>query len=157
MPETNYDIFISYKTLDANSNRTWSSEKGEQIYTSLIAKGYSPFFSRKIMNDMVGEKVSSLIDHALNTAKVMILVFSCPKEVNSKWVKYEWSEFMRMNKPIINVFQGMRSEDWKKIQPELADTQGIDLTDDVGTHKYNQIFDAVEKYFSPTKESCRNN
>ena len=148
MPDTNYDIFISFKDRNDDSTRTWASEKGEHIYHTLISKGYHPFYSRKSMECMTGEQVSPVIDHALSTAKVMILVFSSPWEINSKWVRYEWGEFMRMNKPIIIVFQGMKSEDLGKLQPELADTQGFDLTEEVGNHTYNRIIDAVERLYS---------
>ena len=47
MSETNYDIFIAYKDKNDNSDRTWSSIIGEQIYTSLKNKGYSPFTRMK--------------------------------------------------------------------------------------------------------------
>ena len=132
MSDTTFDIFISYKDKIDNFDRTWSSVIGEQLYNSLIFKGYCPFYSRETMQGMVGENVPSVIDHALATAKVMIVVFSSPEEFNSKWVKHEWKEFMRMKKPIIIVFKDISSEDWKKIQPELMNSQGIDLTDDAG-------------------------
>ena len=147
MLDTNYDIFISFQ--DNNyGERTWASKKGEHIYNSLRTKGYNPFFSRVTMDTEIGESISENVDYALGTAKVMILVFSSLKEVNSKWVKHEWCEFIRMKKPIIIVFQGMKSEDWDELQPELADMQGIDLTDEVGVYQYNRIFETVEQYMT---------
>lgn len=145
MNETNYDIFISFKD-NFDGNRTWASEKGEHIFQSLRARGYNPFYSRVTMNERLSEGVSDSINFALDSAKVMILVFSSPREVNAKWVKYEWGKFMHMNKPIITVFRDMNSEDWEKIQPELADIQAInlsiekiDLTDEVGINMYDVV------------------
>ena len=153
MSETNYDIFIAYKDKNDNSDRTWSSIIGEQIYTSLKTKGYSPFYSHETMEGMEGGRVSYLIDHALATARMMIVVFSSPEEFNSKWVKYEWREFMRVNKPVIIVFKDIKSEDWEKIQPEINDILGFDLTDDAGHHKYNRILEAVDKYMLKSSRS----
>ena len=153
MSETNYDIFIAYKDKNDNSDRTWSSIIGEQIYTSLKTKGYSPFYSHETMEGMEGGRVSSLIDHALATARAMIVAFSSPEEFNSKWVKYEWSEFLRTKKPIIIVFKDIKSEDWEKIQPEINDILGFDLTDDAGHHKYNRILEAVDKILAGTQST----
>lgn len=147
MSNNNFDIFISFKD-NFDGVRTWASKKGEHIYNSLRVKGYNPFFSDVTMNTEFAASISEHVDYALGTAKVMILVFSSPKEVNSKWVRHEWSEFMRMKKPIITVFKGMKSEDWDELQPELADMQGIDLTDEVGVYQYNRIFETVEQYMT---------
>ena len=53
---------------------------------------------------------------------------------NAETDEYEWREFMRVNKPVIIVFKDIKSEDWEKIQPEINDILGFDLTDDAGHH-----------------------
>ena len=39
MPNTNYDIFISFKDRDNDSNRTVASRLAEDIYDTLDVKG----------------------------------------------------------------------------------------------------------------------
>ena len=83
MPNTNYDIFISFKDRDNDSNRTVASRLAEDIYDTLDVKGYSVFYSRFVLPGMVGGQYEPVINHALETAKLLVLVFTNAGEVNS--------------------------------------------------------------------------
>ena len=105
MNDTNYDIFISFKDRDNDSNRTVASRLAEDIYDTLVVKGYSVFYSRFVLPGMVGGQYEPVINHALETAKLLVLVFTNSDEVNSEWVKHEWKYFSKHNKPILTVFK----------------------------------------------------
>ena len=104
MPKKKYEIFMSFKDKDKNGNRTESSRLAEDIFTTLTARGYRVFFSREALPGMVGGEYEPVINAALKTARLLVLVFSNAEEINSEWVKHEWMTFSNNNKPILTVY-----------------------------------------------------
>ncbi len=115
LKEKPYDVFISFKAKEKGSDKTTrDSSIAYEIYERLNALGnLNVFFSRITLQErMAGGLYEPYIYSALNTAKVMILVGTSTENVNSQWVKNEWSRFLVQmqkdsSKVIIPVVEGM--------------------------------------------------
>ena len=123
--EEPYDVFISYKELDDNGERTLDSVIAQDIYTELTDKGYRVFFSRISLEDKLGVEYEPYIFAALNSAKVMIVVGTDYDYFNAVWVKNEWSRFLALivsgqKKTLIPVFKGIDAYDMPKEFAKLA-------------------------------------
>jgi tetratricopeptide (TPR) repeat protein len=79
-------IFISAKSEDYTHAR--------QVYSFLIAHGYSVFFSDQTLPHMGNTDYRKEIDRALESAKHLIVVTSRKENVESKWVEAEWGSFI---------------------------------------------------------------
>lgn len=94
-----YDIFISYKETDEQGHRTEDSAIAREIYDALMERcpGLNIFLSRiTLAETAAGLEYEPVIFSALNTAKVMILVGTSRENLESAWVRNEWSRFRRM-------------------------------------------------------------
>ena len=123
--EEPYDVFISYKELDENGERTLDSVIAQDIYTELIEKGYRVFFSRISLESKLGVEYEPYIFAALNSARVMIVVGTDYDYFNAVWVKNEWSRFLALiaagqKKTLIPVFKGIDVYDMPKEFSKLA-------------------------------------
>ena len=112
-----YDVFISYKELDANGERTKDSILAQDIYYQLVEQGRRVFFSRITLEDIPGTQYEPYIFAALNSAKVMIVVGTSAENLNAVWVKNEWSRFLAM----------MRKDKSKLLIPCYRDMDAYDL------------------------------
>ena len=112
-----YDVFISYKELDANGERTRDSILAQDIYYQLTEKGWRVFFSRISLEDVPGTQYEPYIFAALNSAKVMVAVGTSGENLNAVWVKNEWSRFLAM----------MRKDKGKLLIPCYRDMDPYDL------------------------------
>ena len=111
-----YDVFISYKELDNDGNRTRDSILAQDIYYQLTEKGWRVFFSRISLEDVPGTQYEPYIFAALNSAKVMIVVGTSAENLNTVWVKNEWSRYLAMmrkdrNKLLIPCYRDMNPYD----------------------------------------------
>lgn len=129
MPKKKYEIFMSFKDKDKNGNRTESSRLAEDIFTTLTARGYRVFFSREALPGMVGGEYEPVINAALKTARLLVLVFSNAEEINSEWVKHEWMTFSNNNKPILTVYKGCGDADRENMPYIIRKLQYCDLTE----------------------------
>ena len=123
--EDPYDVFISYKELDEDGQRTLDSVIAQDIYTELTDKGYRVFFSRISLEDKLGVEYEPYIFAALNSAKVMLVVGTDYDYFNAVWVKNEWSRFLALissgqKKTLIPVFKGIDAYDMPKEFRKLA-------------------------------------
>ena len=112
-----YDVFISYKELDANGERTRDSVLAQEIYYQLSEQGRRVFFSRVSLEDIPGTQYEPYIFAALNSAKVMIVVGTSAENLNAVWVKNEWSRYLAM----------MRKDKSKLLIPCYRDMDPYDL------------------------------
>ncbi|MBQ7316011.1 MAG: leucine-rich repeat protein, partial [Clostridia bacterium] len=92
-----YDVFISYKDSDQEKglDRTEDSLKAQSIYTHLLTQGYSVFYSRESLSNVIGEKYEPYIFQALSTSRAMIVYGSTPEYINSTWVRNEWQRYAK--------------------------------------------------------------
>ncbi len=123
--EEPYDVFISYKELDENGERTLDSVIAQDIYTELTDRGCRVFFSRISLEDKLGVEYEPYIFAALHSAKVMLAVGTDYDYFNAVWVKNEWSRFLALiakgeKKMLIPVFKGIDAYDMPKEFNKLA-------------------------------------
>jgi len=123
--EEPYDIFISYKELDEDGERTIDSVIAQDIYKALVKEGYRVFFSRISLEGKLGIEYEPYIFAALNSAKVMIVVGTDYEYFNAVWVKNEWSRFLKLisdgqQKTLIPVYKDMDPYDMPKELRNLA-------------------------------------
>ena len=123
--EEPYDIFISYKELTDDGDRTLDSVIAQDIYTALTEKGYRVFFSRISLEDKLGTEYEPYIFAALQSAKVMLAVGTDYDHFNAVWVKNEWSRFLALiasgqKKTLIPVFKDIDAYDMPKEFNKLA-------------------------------------
>ena len=155
-----YDVFISYKELGANGERTRDSVLAQDIYYQLTEQGRRVFFSRVSLEDIPGTQYEPYIFAALNSAKVMIVVGTSAENLNAVWVKNEWSRYLAM----------MRKDKSKLLIPCYRDMDPYDLPEplavlmsfDMGkigfiqdlTRGVNKVLDAgAQKKEEPVRET----
>jgi len=119
--EKPYDIFICYKEKDNIGQRTKESLRAQDLYYNLTEAGYRVFFSRITLEDKLGSQYEPYIFSALNSAKVMLVVGSSNDNLNSVWVKNEWSRFLKL----------MKKDSSKMIIPCYVDMDPYDLPDEL--------------------------
>ena len=123
--EEPYDIFISYKELDGDGERTPDSVIAQDIYKALSNEGYRVFFSRISLEGKLGIEYEPYIFAALNSAKVMIVVGTDYEYFDAVWVKNEWGRFLKLiassqKKTLIPVYKDMDPYDMPKELRNLA-------------------------------------
>ena len=153
--EQEYDIFISYKATDVNGDKTEDSVIAREIYDELTSKNYKVFFAEKSLEDRAGSEYEPIIFKALHTSKLFILVGTSKENVESNWVRNEWSRFVDRIKnedgllktSFIPVFKDMNPYDMPKVNN--AYVQGVDA----GKLGYiTTLTDGVTKLLKPEKE-----
>lgn len=129
-----YDVFISYKETDAEKHKTIDSNIAQDIYEALKEKHpeLNVFLSRITLKNMdAGMDFEPIIFSALNTAKVMIVVGTSRENLESVWVRNEWSRYRKMmerdtDKKMVTVFRDMNpSRDFPK-ELRLLDIQATE-------------------------------
>lgn len=80
-----YDVFISSKSEDY--------QLADQVYEFLVDKGLKVFFAYRTLETSGGTTDGEAIDKALDNSSHMVLVGSSVENINSKYVRYEWSTF----------------------------------------------------------------
>lgn len=94
--EEPYDVFISFKAKDDYNYSTQDSQAADKLYNYLTKElKLRTFFSPVSLAGKTGE-FEPYIYAALHSAKVMVIVASCPEYIDAAWVKNEWSRFIRM-------------------------------------------------------------
>ncbi len=94
--EKPFDIFISYKETNSEGNRTKDSITAQTLYEKLTESGYKVFFSRITLEDKIGAEYEPYIYAALYSSKVMLTVCSSKENIESPWVRNEWSRFLTL-------------------------------------------------------------
>lgn len=131
--EEDYDIFICYKEGDINGDRTPDSVIAQDIYNKLTDLNYKVFFARITLADKLGEEYEPYIFSALNSSKVMLVVGTNAENLNSVWVKNEWSRYLdliknKKKKVLIPVFSKMDAyelpEEFSMLQALCIDKVG---------------------------------
>lgn len=94
--EERYDIFISFKDKDSYGQRTQDSVLAQDIYDALEDAGYRVFYSRITLRTAIGEEFEPKIYAALQSARMMILVGTTTENIESIWVRNEWSRYLKL-------------------------------------------------------------
>lgn len=151
--EDPFDVFICYKELDRNGERTPDSVLAQDIYTELEKNGIHTFFSRITLEGKLGVEYEPYIFAALMSAKVMLIVGTSRDNLNAPWVRNEWSRFSVLrsehpDKQIIPVFKDMSPYD-------LPEELSIYQSQDMG--KIGAIQDVMHGISKILRKSSRNN
>jgi hypothetical protein len=88
-----YDVFISFKYLDENGVPTRDASVAKEVYDFLVSKGVSVFMSTLTLETQGESDWMKAIDDALDGASVVIAVGTSTENLNSKFVRDEWSGF----------------------------------------------------------------
>ena len=134
--EKPFDIFVSYKETGLNGGRTKESIAAQDLYEKLTAEGYKVFFSRITLEDKIGTEYEPYIYAALASSKVMITVCSSKENIESVWVKNEWSRFLSF----------AQKDSTKTILPLYFDMEQSDLPGEFAhLPSYNMKTDGFEQ------------
>ena len=79
------EVFISHKSEDF--------QKAKPVYDFLVSKGISTFLSEISLPAMSNADYSAEIDKALDKTKHIIVIAGSKENVESGWVRYEWTTF----------------------------------------------------------------
>ena len=148
-----YDIFICYKENDDNGARTIDSVAAQDIYDKLEQNGYRVFFSRQTLKSVPGTSYEPYIYAALKSSKVMIVVGSQRKYLESPWVKNEWNRFLAQmrggeKKLLIPAYKGMSPYD---LPDELAPFQAQNLND---LGYYQDLIAGIDRFLGKQKNQA---
>lgn len=93
-----FDVFLCHKTTKPDSEAyTEDYNRAFDLYHELTLQGYRVFFAPKEMAGVAaGSDYEAAIYHALDTAKVMLLICSDAEYLTSAWVRSEWTRFLEM-------------------------------------------------------------
>ena len=112
-----YDIFLCYKHTAMHSNEP-TEERGiaHRLYNDLSLKGYRVFYAPESLAELVGENYEAGIYHAIETAKVMLVIGCRADHLMSGWVQSEWGRYLeRMedgeDKHLVPIYGGMQARD----------------------------------------------
>ena len=136
--EKPFDIFISYKETDSKGTRTKDSIAAQKLYEKLTESGYKVFFSRITLEDKIGTEYEPYIYAALYSSKVMLTVCSSKENIESPWVRNEWSRFLTLrqndaSKTLIPLYFDMPKSD-------LPDEFAILAAQDMSKDDFEQEF-----------------
>lgn len=130
----NFDIFISFKATD-NGAVTRDVAVASELYHLLISQGYNVFFSSETLSGGGSSDFSKEIDSALDSARLLIVVSSDLRYVNSRWVEYEWKTF---NADILSNVK--------------SDAQILTFTEGIDTRELPRILRYVQNYSFSDKQ-----
>lgn len=91
-----FDVFLSVRQ-EKDGHFTKDSDVASDLYDFLTSRGLQVFNSRRVVLP-VGKSYEPYIISALLSAKAMIVVGSSADNMNSQWVKDEWSRFQWLQK-----------------------------------------------------------
>ena len=113
-----YDVFISFKNSDKDGNSTEDSVIATKIYEYLKGKGLRVFLSVRELEFLGKSQYTDVIDNALETSRFLIAVGCSRENLDSEWVRYEWSSFLNdirsgfmQNKEVYVLYRGMKIAD----------------------------------------------
>lgn len=144
----NYDTFICVKVREADGKTyTQDSITAGKLYRELQKAGYSPFYSEEEIGDRQGENYEAMILYALHSATSMLIVCSDESYLQTKWVKNEYSRFIKLQRDeekahgsLTVVFKGSPVD---RIPGLNGKVQGIDFNT---YNALNLVIDFVQKF-----------
>jgi len=133
MPD-HWDVFVSFKNLGPDGHPTEDSRLARQVCDCLSQVDLSVFLSEISLETLGISAYQKAIDDALDAAKVLVAVGTSPDNLESQWVRYEWSSFYN------DILSGIKSD--AKL---FAYVNGIDIPHLPRALRQNQVFVHQEK------------
>lgn len=128
--EENFDIFLSYRSADENGAPTKERVVARRIYDELTRRGFKVFSSEVTLKNRLGEDFEPIIYKALYSCSFFILIACSEQNLNSPWVKNEWSRFRdrqeeeHLSSACCAVFENISPS---ALPPFLRSQQGVNL------------------------------
>ena len=158
----NYDVFISVKQKDERDRYTIDSDIASDLYDLLTTNGFKVFNSRRSKLP-AGEEFEPYIISALTSAKALIVVGTTAENMNSDWVKNEWSRFQWMQRyekrqsgkteRLLTCYlaRGMRPQDIPRaLNPNIQAITAEDLNaKDILINALNKVVNVPEVHKAP--------
>lgn len=91
--EEDFDVFLCFRPTDDRGAPTRESAVARRIYDELTSRNIKTFFSELILKDKLVEDCEPAIFKALCSCKFFVLIACSEENINSPWVKNEWSRF----------------------------------------------------------------
>ena len=91
--EADFDVFLSFRSSDDEGRPTRERVVARRIYDELTRRGIKTFMSEVTLKGRLGEDYEPIIYKALYSCKFFILIACSAQNINSPWVKNEWSRF----------------------------------------------------------------
>lgn len=88
-----FDVFISCHMTTKNGQPTHDSLLAKEIYKFLTSRGIRTFLAEESLKKMGKTEYKEVIDNVLDHVPILIVVATSTKNIESKWVKYEWNSF----------------------------------------------------------------
>ena len=141
-----YDVFISFKNLDADGNRTEDSFIAERLYELFKEQGLNVFYSNKVLNELGAASYKKEIEEALENSSVLVSVATKKELLESQWVAYERESFHN------DILSGRKVK--ACIVPFLKGITGLDVprslrnyqTFQIGISSNGEVVDFVKKF-----------
>ena len=141
-----YDVFISFKNLDADGNRTEDSFIAERLYELFKEQGLNVFYSNKVLNELGAASYKKEIEEALENSSVLVSVATKKEFLESQWVAYERESFHN------DILSGRKVK--ACIVPFLKGITGLDVprslrnyqTFQIGISSNGEVVDFVKKF-----------
>lgn len=141
-----YDIFISFKNLGEDGNRTEDSLIAEALYDLLKAQGLRVFYSNKVLNEVGAAAYKNKIEEALENSQVLISIATKLDYLLSQWVSYERESFHN------DILSGRKTN--ACIVPFIKNISGLDVprslrnyqTFQIGINSNGEVVDFVKKF-----------
>lgn len=89
-----YDVFIAFKNLNEDGTPTRDSILAQGIFDLLSKRGLTVFSSNITLEQLGVAAFQKTIDDALDSARILVAVGTSSKNLDSEWVRYEWSGFV---------------------------------------------------------------
>lgn len=147
MTDAEYDVFVSFKKLDEQGSPTRDSVLAREVYEFLASRGLRVFLSDVALEQKGVSAYKEAIDNALDVCRVMVAVGTCPENLLSKWVRYEWdgfySDILEGVKPEGRVFAYLDGVDIRSLPRALRKSQTFHHGPDSLTKLYNFVSRAL--------------
>ncbi|MCD7729427.1 MAG: TIR domain-containing protein [Clostridia bacterium] len=156
--EQDYDVFICFRSADENGLPTRERTIARRIYDELTRRGIKTFFSEVTLKDRIGDDYEPIIYKALYSCKFFILVAVSEQNINSPWVKNEWSRYRdRMAEEGLTgaccaVYEGMSLADFPAF---MRSVQGVNLAKYPAGGYEIELADNLESRFKSKKKELR--
>ena len=152
-----YDVFLCHKTTAESGGYTEDYNRAYALYNLLTKEGYRVFFAPVEMEGVTaGEDYEAAIYHALDTARVMLVISSSPQHLTSLWVQSEWKRYLEridggQDKHLIPLlYGGLTAEN---LPQEFCYRHLQALTMELGATE--KVLSAVRQYVKPKGKPWR--
>ncbi len=141
-----YDIFISFKNLGEDGQRTEDSFIAEQLYESFKSQGFKVFYSNRVLNELGAAAYKNAIEEALEQSQVLVSIATKTDYLTSKWVSYERESFHN------DILSGRKNN--ACIVPFIKNITGLEVprclrdfqTFQIGISSNGEVVDFVKKF-----------